>query len=262
MKRRFNSTGRKPIASNLVHIRLVHPAEDGQPMSFDADLSRLKELELPGEGRVYVEPYVTGSSSIMRFSFGTIDAIEPPADRLLADLDVGGRIVFRIKVVDESSTLGRILAASHAIRPYDERIADDQRRSILPVEVRDLGEAVWKLDMVGSDRPTLLLSHRVPNFMEKIRTDPFVQGTIVPHAVRQILVAIYHPEEGETSDDAEWVQDWKRWMSEFLGTSPDEDWSPDVVERRVDDIVDRFARKWRFASRIDPAAASDSPSHE
>jgi hypothetical protein len=51
-------------------------------------------------------------------------------------------------------------------------------------------------------------------------------------------------------------------MSEFLGTTPDEDWGADVVERRVDDIVDRFAKKWRFASRIDPGSGSDSPSHE
>ncbi len=161
-----------------------------------------------------------------------------------------------------STSLGRILAASHAIRPFDERLADDQHRAILPVETKDLGEVVWRLDMSGSDRPTLLISHRIPSLLEKIRTDPFVQGAIVPHAVRQILVSILDPDRGEVTDDAEWVQDWKTWASDILGRSVEEDIGADIVEQRVDDIVARFAEKSRFVSRVDPTSASDIPSHE
>ena len=82
----------------------------------------------------------------------------------LTDLDDGRAVVFRIKVVDESTSFGRILAASHAIRPFDERLADDQHRSILPVETKDLRETVWRLDMTDFDRPTLLISNRIPGF--------------------------------------------------------------------------------------------------
>lgn len=262
MKRRFNSTGRKHIPSSVVNIRLVHPDDPRDPVSFDVDLSKLKTLGLPNIAKVYVEPYVTGSSSIMRFPFGTIDSIVVPADRTLSELDAGGRIVFRIKVVDESETLGRILAASNAIRPLDDRVSQDQQRSILPVETRDLGEAVWRLDMQDVDRPTLVLNSRIGGLLDRIKNDPFVQGAIVPHAVRQILIAILDPERADVTDDTPWVQDWKVWIAAMLGTPLDEDLDADLVEQRADDIVNRFVERWRFASRAEANHEHSTPYHE
>jgi hypothetical protein len=262
MKRRFNSTGRKSIASGHVSIRLVYPMEAGIERSFDADVSGLKELDLPGNARVYMEPYVTGSSSIMRFSFGTIDQVVAPADRSLGGLDLGGRILFRVKVVDESADVGKILAAANALRPLDEKVSEDQQRSILPVQSADLGEAIWKLEIANSARPTLVVSHRIPGLIEQLKSDPFVQGAIVPHAVRQILLCILDPERGEFSDDMDWVQDWKKWASEMLESPVDDDLDISQLEERVDDIIGRFSEWSRFVSKIDHARVDPSVIHD
>ncbi len=63
MKRRINSTGRKSITRDLISLELLEPERPSLPRSFAADLSRLAELDVRKDGRVYVEPYVTGSSS-------------------------------------------------------------------------------------------------------------------------------------------------------------------------------------------------------
>ena len=258
MKRRFNSTGRKAIAVSQISIRLTYPPEPGLPKSFEADLSGLKELGVPSSARIYVEPYVTGSSSIMRFSFGAIGEIEPPADRSLSGLDAGGRVLFRVKVVDESNEVGKILAAVNAIRPLDEKITEDQQRSILPVESRDLGEAIWKLELEDAVRPTLVVSNRIPGLIEQLKTDPFVQGSIIPHAVR----LIFDPERGDVTDDTVWVQDWKQWASEILGKALDDDFDPNQLEERADEIIDKFAEKSRFVGRIEPTRFDGLLAHE
>jgi hypothetical protein len=100
MKRRINSTDRKSINRELISIRLIEPEIPSQPRSFTAELGGLAELSVPRMARVYVEPYVTGSSSSMRFDFGAVGGIVTPADTTLADLDRDGRILFRIKIVD------------------------------------------------------------------------------------------------------------------------------------------------------------------
>lgn len=262
MKRRFNSTGRKAIATSQISIRLIHPSEPGVPKSFEADLSGLKELGVPSNARIYVEPYVTGSSSIMRFPFGEIGEIAPPNDRSLSGLDAGGRVLFRIKVVDESNEVGKILAAANAIRPLDEKLTEDQQRSILPVESRDLGEAIWKLELEDAVRPTLVVSNRIPGLIEQLKTEPFVQGSIIPHAVRLILLRIFDPERGDVTDDTDWVQDWKQWASEILGKAIDEDFDPNQLEERVDEIIEKFVEKSRFVTRIEPARIDGPLFHE
>ena len=139
MKRRINSTGRKSISRDLISIRVVEPSLPTLPPSFTADLSKLSDLGLAEEARVYVEPYVTRSSALMRFDFGPLGGLSEPPDTSLSELDAGGRILFRVKVVDQSGEVGKILASATALRPIDEKRDEDDRRATLPVASDDLG---------------------------------------------------------------------------------------------------------------------------
>ncbi|MCZ7657711.1 MAG: hypothetical protein M5U07_07555 [Xanthobacteraceae bacterium] len=252
MKRRINSTGRKPIGRDLISIRLIEPDSPNEPRSFTANLENLSSIGVPPQARIYIEPYVTGSSSVMRFAFGTVGAPVTPADTSLADLDQGGRILFRIRVVDESADVGKILAAANALRPVDEKIAEDQKRAILPVASDNLEELVWELDFRDTARPQLVLNNRVPGLMDRIKTDPLLQGAIVPAAVRQILEHVLDAGKGQYDDDLDWVQDWKRWASNVLGRDVDEEKSdPDEIQALVDEIIRAFAEGVRFVSKAD-----------
>src|SRR6185312_11650105 len=144
MKRRINFTNRKSINRKLISIRLFEGELPTQPRSFAAELNGLTELEVPRSACVYVEPYVTGSTSSMRFDFGTIGNLTAPSDTSLTDLDRSGRVLFRIKVVDGSTEVGKILAATNALRPIDEKVSDDDQRAILPVRLEPLDEVVWE----------------------------------------------------------------------------------------------------------------------
>lgn len=252
MKRRINSTGRKSIGRDRISIRLIDPDSPSEPRSFAASLEDLASIGVPPEARIYIEPYVTGSSSVMRFAFGTVGAPVAPPNTSLADLDQDGRILFRIRIVDESADVGKILAAANALRPVDEKIAEEERRAILPVASEDLGELVWQLDLPGSARPQLVLNNRIPGLMDRIKTDPLLQGAIVPAAVRRILEHVLDAGKGEHDDDLDWVQDWKRWASIVLGRDVDEEKSDaDEIQAVVDEILRAFADGARFVSRAD-----------
>ncbi len=256
MKRRINSTGRKSITRELISLKLVEPERPSLPRSFVADLSRLAELDVRKDARVYVEPYVTGSSSLMRFDFGTVGAIRHPADTALSDLDADGRILFRIKIVEQSGEgeVGKILAAVNALRPLDEKASDDDRRAILPVASDDLGEAVWELDFPGAARPQLVLNNRIPGLIDRIKTDPLLQGAVIPAVIGQILRNVLDPGNGAVDDDQEWVQDWKQWAANILDRPlDDEALEPDELDRRVKEIMQAFARTARFVSKIEGA---------
>jgi hypothetical protein len=256
MKRRINSTDRKSINRELISIRLIEPEILSQPRSFTAELGGLAELSVPQTARVYVEPYVTGSSSSMRFDFGTVGGIVTPADTTLADLDRDGRILFRIKIVDGSAEVGKILASANALRPIDEKVSDDDRRAILPVRSEPLGEAVWELDLASQARPELVLNNRLPGLMDRIKTDPLLQGAIIPAAIGEILRCVLDPENADIDDDLDWVQDWKRWAADILGRPiDDESIDPEEVEAKRREIIEGFARMARFASRIEAVDA-------
>jgi hypothetical protein len=256
MRRRINSTGRKSIGRSLISLRIVEPAVPSLPRSFTADLSGLATLQVAQNSRVYVEPYVTGSSSLMRFDFGTIGALSTPTDTHLSDLDAGGRILFRIKVVDESGDVGKILASINALRPTDEKISDNERRAILPVASDDLGEAVWKLDFPTPERPLLVVNNRIPGLLDRIKVEPLLQGAIIPAAIRQILRVVLDPDNGSIDDELDWVQDWKLWASNMLGKDGGEDIEDtEELERRLDELCDQFTLMCKFATKLETVTA-------
>lgn len=119
MRRTFNYTGRRRIPLDFVTIRVY--AIDSGARWFDADLSRLCELRLPENARVFVEAYF--ERAYRRFDFGTVCAIQHPEDRSLEEIDFGGRMRFRVKITDLPERTGNFLQAPKTSSPRShERI--------------------------------------------------------------------------------------------------------------------------------------------
>ena len=73
--------------------------------SFDAEFEFLQRF--PDDSAIYVEAYY--KETLQRFSFGTVGNVTRPADRTLSAVDLTGTTLFRVRVVDESGRIGRLL---------------------------------------------------------------------------------------------------------------------------------------------------------
>jgi len=244
---RINSTGRKRIHREHIRIRL-NDERGGQPPTFTADIQIPEELKLDRSAKVYVEPYVKSSS--MRFDFGTVGLIAPPANCVLTEIDAGATVLFRVKVVDETEEIGRILASANGIRPEDDSDGDD-RRPLLPVRSCNLGEAIWRLDVDRDAGPTLVVNNRIPDLIETLKRDVCLQGVIYPEVVRRLAIDVFGP-ESEHDEEEGWLADWKAWFEEQLGReiADGEADDPDAVASLADEIASGFAEKNRFASNL------------
>lgn len=252
MSRRFNYTGRQKLMRSDVCIR-VHDATRGNPQSFTAQVKIPADLKLDAQARVYVEAYIGASS--MRFDFGTVAAMAPPDDCSLTDIDEGAPVLFRVRVVDETQNVGRLLASANGIRPEGEEDGR-HRKSLLPLRSCDLGEEIWQLKYDADAGFELAVNSRIPDIMERLKSDSMLMGLVYPEVVRQIARRIW--EEGSTvPDDADWLVDWKTWLEELLGRSVSmEDESE--VDEMADDMAGNFAARYRYASTM-AALKGDEP---
>lgn len=247
MKRRINSTGRKSISQEHVTIYVNSPQGSAQSPNFSAKLTFPPNLGLDRDANVYVEAYVR--SSTMRFPFGTVGTFRPPADTSLSEIDHGASVLFRVKVVDESGEVGKIVAAANGIRPYDETEEGTGRQSLLPLVMTDLGEAVWRVHIDGGAKPVLQINNRIPDLRERLLEDPILQGAIYTEALRNVLNALFHD---DADDDMEWVVNWKKFIAEVRGVEVADDIDSEdagVVEEIVEGTIERFLERMQFASR-------------
>lgn len=243
MSRRFNFTGRRKLMRSDVHIR-VNEAVAGRPQSFVADLKIPSELKLDPQARVYVEAYI--GSSAMRFDFGTVSAPSSPAACTLTEIDEGAPVLFRVRVVDEARNVGRVLASLNGIRPEGENDGK-YRSSLLPLRSCDLGEEIWRLEFDADAGFELAVNNRIPDVIERFKTDLVFAGLIYPEVVRQIASRILEVDSG-APDDVMWLGDWKKWMEGLLGRPVSSDGGEDMSEDMVADIVSRFADRHQYAS--------------
>ena len=183
----------------------------------------------------------------MRFPFGTVGSILPAQDRGLSEIDEGGRILFRILVVDEGDKVGRLLAMADKIAPIGD---EQQRDALLPLGIEDLGEAIWRLDAPEDSAPRLLLNSRFPGLKQKLLEDPLLMGAILPKALRDALLAIRSAAE----DPGEWLDKWKKFVTEMGGEAvadrffDGEDDDDDIAEI-IDDICRQLVDRRKYVSR-------------
>jgi hypothetical protein len=247
MIRRFNYTRRKRIPLDRISIHVTRT--DHMLESFDAVI-RLDDMGLPDLAKVYTEIY--HRTDLARYDFGTVGNIVRPEDTGLSQLAHHEGLRFRVMVVDESGECGLILAIADKVRPS----GIVEKRSILPVEFRDLGRQVWKVNYDG-DEPVLLLNERIPNIHNLARTDPCFHLYVYPAVIRDIFTHMFLVDGLNDLDGPlmEWHSNWLKFAGRFL---PDDAWtqlqlqddsfaSADVL-RWIDKLVEEFCssrtREW------------------
>jgi hypothetical protein len=244
MIRRFNYTSRRRLPLERIAVEL-RPGPDAA--SFDARID-LGDLDLPSEAKVFVEAYY--KASYQRFDFGKVAAVSAPASRLLNEIDRGTTVLFRVKVVDATDSLGRIVAELDDIGGKDSQAGEAGRECILPVNFRDLGQEMWRLNL--EDTSPVLEVSRFPGAEAFVKNDPLFRGLVLPEAVRQILQSIVSNDEWEGVEEAGgWQGNWIRFIGSYTNEPPPaagsearsrEDW--------IDHAVRSFCERLQFREHI------------
>lgn len=240
MQRTFNYTGRARIDRSEVQIRLDNV--DGEVPLIDADFN-FRERGLPKDSKIYVEAY--HRNTLKRFDFGTLDSMVKPADRRLDGIDHSGPTLFRVRVVDESEEIGKVLASAEKLRAHGED-DDENRTSLLTLRTRPLAQQTWKLEFETGGKPELVINSNVPGAIERLRSDVLFKTLILPAALREILMFYIW---SESDDDDPVVEQWMMFAETIAMKRPAEK-TYDVQLEWIEDVVDRFSERFELCDQL------------
>lgn len=246
MIRRFNYTSRTRINKSDA---LITFDESTKPLSFDARLS-LEKYNLEPPARVFVEAY--RGNSFMRFDYGTVETLAPPADRQLLEIEGDEFSRFRVKIVDAES--GRLFAISPQLIPGGD--SRDQREALLPMYLTDTGNQVWRLKFENEGVRLELNRHK-----DGIQKKPEFRALVFPSVVRQVLSYIIFIEKQEREEEPEDGErsPWGKWLEFVSGFYPEEYPGPyretDGADVRnfldwIERAVEAFCAKNRMAEGV------------
>lgn len=216
MIRKFNYTGRKDVPASSIKVYF----EDVKkiPYTFNAEID-LTSLKLPETADVFIEAYDT--SSYMRFPFGKIANITPPEleKRRLTDIHSTDAVVFRLKVIDNTTSHGKILAWATCLATTETKISNSKKVPILPVGYKNLDQEIWRLEII--DRPILFINRELTQFgiREVVRNDNRFISLVYPAVVREILTNILLIENIFDTDGNEWTHNWLKFIGSFSEVS-------------------------------------------
>ncbi len=249
MIRRYNYTDRQTLPRHQLVFNWIEKGNGILDFSTDLDLTMARPLD--PEGKIYVEAY--SGSVVARFDFGSVEFPEQPQNTELHMFPPGLRPLFRVLVV-EALDESRIIARADQIVPLKPDEIEDGGRSILPVEVLDLGDRIWDLRIEGTAF-FLQLNSRIsePQDITILAKGADFSSLVYPAIIRRILEHLkIGLLEGETDRSHDWIAFAER-LSEREppeGTeiededfnSEFEDWIQDAVEGfcRIHKCVDSF----------------------
>lgn len=245
-KRRINFTNRKRISHEAIDIRLLDTPPGAAPRA-TAEL-KLDGLGFPETAEVAIEAY--RGSSLMRFGCGTVGNLSVPPLMIIDDIDVGGNVQFRVKVVDTHGVVGLLAALASHVRPKSKDDGDG-RRSLLTIRYHDLGSELWRVSVDENEPPALVLNYRATGIEDRIINDPLVRGLLMPAAFRIVLEKLVLLTPPDEDDETDWKRDWLKFCEEELGIE-DSPFELDKDERAewIDEAVKVFSSRATFLEKV------------
>lgn len=244
MLRRLNYTNRARIRRSDVRIAV----DSSNGLAFSADLSALREYDLPMDSLVFVEAY--RQTNWMRFPFGRVGALESPADRRLRQFESPEGILFRVKVTP-AGDVHTLLAEADRIPLVLSEVDDGMRESLLPVRSAVLDGELYRLDLSGL-QPVLEIS-KVAGLHSEIARSPAFVALVYPAVLREILVRITLVDGHFDSDSLDdWQSRWLRFVAQIPGgrLPPKATAGESEIVDWINDAVEAFARRIRALERF------------
>lgn len=243
MIRNFNYTDRKRIPRAQTDFSVSESSQG--PLEFKAKL-RLDNLGLPEDAAVYVEAYY--SAYVMRFPFGRVGKLAPPKNRLLDELPTREIVHFRVKIVDEASNFGLIVADADRITA-----TKSGRLSLLHVDPKPLGNQVWRLNLDDA-WPKLEVNNDIRdlNMFDIIKSSAAFRSLVLPSLLRSILThLVIMDAEVDADTQDHWGSSWHKFGTALAGgaTCPPcgESGEQDNRLAWVESVVTAFCHRHRIS---------------
>jgi hypothetical protein len=247
MIRKINFTGRRKIKRTSVRVDILRNTAGQRYFNLHLDLS---DLKLPSSAHVYAEAY--HRTGYQRFDFGSCSNIISPPERRLERFSDMIIPLFRVKVVDRTSTHGRILAALDKIRPESVDNEPAGSHALLFVEYDDLGNTIWRLDLDG-DWPVLKLNHKVEEVGLLASSDHRFFALVYPEVFRQVLRRILIEDEHTDPDcDDDWPSLWLKLARQLPGMD-EPPASTDDQEIWIDRATEAFSAQSDVLAKLNQA---------
>ena len=159
--------------------------------------------------------------------------------------------LFRVKVVDRTSTHGRILAALDKIRPESVDNEPAGSHALLFVEYDDLGNTIWRLDLDG-DWPVLKLNQKAEDVGLLAASDPRFFALVYPEVFRRVLGRILIEDEHTDPDcDDDWPSLWLKLARHLPGMD-----APPATVADQEAWIDRATEAFRRGTTCWPNSTS------
>lgn len=252
--RRLHFTRRQRISSSDVTIRLY---DDRTPAMFEVHTLALDRYKLPSDAGVFVEAY--RQTVCHRFRWGTV-ASRTPSVWTLDEFNSLEGVRFRIKITARTAPRGQLLAIADRIAPVTDK---GPARSFLPIELRRLGEEVFRLSWDTSDEPILLVNQRLG---KEIVQSPEFRALAMPAVMREILTRFVVVERRRPdADDASLCTRWLKFGIRMAGgtTPPESTDSKDSVVTDgcfewIEDAVKGFCEHNGLGGRFEASVTGGS----
>lgn len=245
ISRHINYTGRQKIKHAEVEIELLE--QDDRPPAFHASFN-LNLEKLPSDADLFVEAYHRNTSQ--RFNFGMAGAPIHPSDTTLTEIDLSGPILFRVKVVDNSKKVGRLIASAEQLSPKDAD-EEEQRASLMIFKsIPEMGNLSWKLSFNEAHKPVLCINNRIPEAKHQLMNNPVFQSLVLPAAFREVLLYILWSEEDEPTEGT-WHGQWIDFSNKLAQYDcPINEGDPDLLMSWIDDVVSKFSESHHLCDHL------------
>lgn len=241
MQRNYNFTSRQKVNRDEVSFSFVDA--QASPLVFNV-VFNFEADKYSKEAHLFIEAHV--KETRQRFDFGTISQPTSPDDLTLDKLDPTGNPIFEVLIVDQH---GSILAIGNGMKAYDDD--DKERRSAIAVLSRPLDQLSWKVDIEKNQQPELIINSRIPDFMEKIKSNALYRGLIIPAVMKQVLTCyLLNNDSDDTDDEDRYRKQWLELAEDYNDQRPDEEDSMYTKMNWLDDVITNFCTKHKFSDQL------------
>jgi hypothetical protein len=229
---------------------------EGQVQQFSTTMN-FAEYDLPAGTIIYLEAYYR--NALMRFRVGVLspEHSEYQHSGALSELQ-DPQVNFRVKIVDESQDIGRIVAVVDRIQVFNQDSKQVTRVGLLPVKFEDLGEQIWLLELSDDNSDPVLCVNKaldtgnVP--INEIVRYPMFTTLVYPQVVRDLLRHLFFDKQGDygEEDPDGWGYKWVRFAESLPGAGRHPESGEDEETREwIEQVVQGFCLQNRVKNAFE-----------
>jgi len=241
MKRSFNYTNRYRMDGEWFDFSVHEQISGPSKLRY-----HIKQVDERFTGcRCWLEIY--RGANIMRKDCGIFTA-PITGEYELSEFDRGEPVLLRIKMVREEDKKRLICGWRDEIRPASHDAQGREKKSLLPVGFKDLGDLVWKTELEVLP-PTLWINNKTGINEEYIKSDPVFAALVFPQVLREILLK-YLGENDDDDEQNEWIEFAVKLVGKPYEKAKDEDTNERMRADWVEEVVQNFSKGNHFLERF------------